>query len=266
MERMINLLKNIIYQNKNNFAKKDKGMKQLFKIFLAMFFMLTLSNAQTLKIGTSANFPPFEYIDTNSTITGFDIDLIDTLSKKIGFEYEIVNMSFDGLIPALKSGKIDMIAAGMSATEQRKKAVDFTDSYYLTKNVFIKNKANDKINSKDDLKGKSIGTQLGTVQEIAIRELKNVKVVTMKDPVTVILALKNTKLDVAVFDSSVAYGYIKENDDIVAFYTEADGSEGFSFAFNKDKNSDLITKINATLLEIKEDGTYDKILEKYNLK
>ena len=241
-------------------------MKKLFRFCLASMLAFGALNAENLKVGTNANFPPFEFIDTNSTITGFDIELIDALSKKVGFEYEIINMGFDGLIPALKSGKIDMIASGISATEQRKKAVDFTNSYYSTENVFIKRKDNDSIKTKDDIQGKSVGTQLGTVQEMAIREIKGVKPVTMKDPVTVILALKNGKLDSAIFDSSVAYGYIVENDDIEAFHTEPDGSEGFSFAFNKDKQPELIAKINSALDELKNDGTYDILLEKYNHK
>lgn len=243
-------------------------MKKFAKFLVAACVLVGANalNAEIIKVGTNANFPPFEYLDENNKITGFDIELVDALSKKIGFEYEIVNMGFDGLIPALKSGKIDMIASGMSATEARKKAADFTDSYFLTENVFMKRAEDKTINSKDDIKGKSVGTQLGTVQEIAIRELKDIKPVTMEDPITVILALKNGKIDVAVFDTSVAYGYIRQNPEIVEFHKEPDGSDGFSFAFNKGKKTELVAKINEALKELKEDGTFDKLLDKYSLK
>lgn len=241
-------------------------MKKFLKILLVVLACLNLANAKSLKVGTNASFPPFEFIDKNSQIVGFDMDLLDAISKKVGFEYEIVNMGFDGLIPALKSGKIDMVAAGMSATEQRRKAADFTKPYYSTENVFLKKADNDSIKSKEDIKGKIVSTQLGTVQEIAMRELKDIKVSTMKDPFNVIMALKNGKVDVAVFDSSVAYGYLKENPDLVAFHTEPDGSDGFSFAFNKGKQDELINKFNNAIEELKADGTYDKILEKYDLK
>lgn len=241
-------------------------MKKFLKILLIALACLNLANAKSLKVGTNASFPPFEFVDKNSQIVGFDMDLLDAVSKKVGFEYEIVNMGFDGLIPALKSGKIDMIAAGMSATEQRRKAADFTKPYYSTENVFLKKTDNDSIKSKDDIKGKIVSTQLGTVQEIAMRELKDIKVSTMKDPFNVIMALKNGKVDVVVFDSSVAYGYLKENPDLVPFHTEPDGSDGFSFAFNKGKQDELINKFNNAIEELKADGTYDKILVKYDLK
>ncbi len=241
-------------------------MKKFLKILLVVLACLNLVNAKSLKVGTNASFPPFEFVDKNSQIVGFDMDLLDAISKKVGFEYEIVNMGFDGLIPALKSGKIDMVAAGMSATEQRRKAADFTNPYYSTENVFLKKVDNDSIKSKEDIKGKIVSTQLGTVQEIAMRELKDIKVSTMKDPFNVIMALKNGKVDVAVFDSSVAYGYLKQNPDLVAFHTEDDGSDGFSFAFDKGKHSELLAKFNQAIDELKADGIYDKILEKYELK
>lgn len=243
-------------------------MKKFAKFLVAACVLVGANalSAEVIKVGTNANFPPFEYLDENNTITGFDIELVDVLSKKVGFDYELVNMGFDGLIPALKSGKIDMVASGMSATEARKKAADFTDSYFVTENVFIKRANDDSIKTKDDIKSKSVGTQLGTVQEIAIRELKGIKPVTMEDPITVILALKNGKIDAAVFDTSVAYGYIKENPELVEFHKEPDGSEGFSFAFNKGKKTELVFKINDALKELKEDGTFDKLLDKYNLK
>lgn len=243
-------------------------MKQIIKYFLGALVLVSFSalNAQTIKIGTNANYPPFEYVDENSKIIGFDIELIDAISKKVGFDYEIVNMGFDGLIPALKSGKIDVIAAGMSATETRKKAVDFSDSYYVTENLFIKQKDDLKINSKDDLKGKTVGVQLGTVQEQAARELKGIKVFSIEDVFAAIMALKSGKIDAVLVDSSVGYGYLRKNDDIVEFYKEADGSEGFSFAFDKGKKTELVNKFNSALKELKEDGTYDKLLDKYELK
>lgn len=243
-------------------------MKKFAKFLVAACVLVGANalNAEVIKVGTNANFPPFEFLDENNKIAGFDIELVEALSKKVGFEYEIVNMGFDGLIPALKSGKIDMIASGMSATDARRKAADFTDSYFITENVFMKRADNDSIKTKDDIKGKIIGTQLGTVQEIAIREMKGVKPVTMEDPITVIMALKNGKIDAAVFDTSVAYGYMKQNPELAEFHKEPDGSEGFSFAFNKDKKTELIAKINGALKELKEDGTFDKLLEKYDLK
>ncbi|PSM52069.1 amino acid ABC transporter, periplasmic arginine/lysine/histidine-binding protein [Campylobacter blaseri] len=243
-------------------------MKKIIKYCLVTLVFLGISSlsAETIKVGTNANYPPFEYIDENSHIAGFDIDLVDELSKKVGFKYEIVNMGFDGLIPALKSGKIDIIAAGMSATPARKKAVDFSDSYYVTENLFIKQKSNSDINSKDDLRDKSIGVQLGTVQEQAARKLNKVNVFAVEDIFAAIMALKNGKIDAVLVDSSVGYGYLRKNDDIVEFHKEPDGSEGFSLAFDKNKHTELISKINLVIEELRNDGTYDSLLDKYELK
>ncbi|TWO22668.1 basic amino acid ABC transporter substrate-binding protein [Campylobacter hyointestinalis] len=222
--------------------------------------------ADVLKVGTNAAYPPFEFIDEQNKIAGFDMDLIDALSKKVGFEYKIVNMSFDGLIPALKAGKIDAVAAAMSATPERIKAVSFTKPYYTTENLFIKQAKNGDLTSKQNLEGKKIAVQLGTVQEIAARTIKGVKVMANEDIFAAIMALKNGKVDAVLVDSSIGYGYLNKNKDLAEFLKEPDGSEGFSIAFDKDKHTDLISKINQAVEELKNDGTYDKLLEKYNLK
>ena len=80
------------------------------------------------------------------------------------------------------------------------------------------------------------------------------------------MGLKNEKIDAIIIDSSIGYGFLKKNPELEEFYKEIDGSEGFSLAFNKNKNSELIAKINAAIDEMKKDGSYDKILEKYDLK
>lgn len=238
-------------------------MRKLFALFLASFVWL---GAAELKIGTAANYPPFEFINDQNKITGFDIDLVQELSKRAGFEYKFVNMSFDGIIPALKAGKIDGVASAMSATDERRKSIDFTKSYYSTENIYLKKKSNNKITDKKSLKGKKIGAQLGTVQEIAAKDIDGAKVVPAEETVPLILGLKAGKMDAVILDSSIGYGYLKQNPDLVEFFKESDGSEGFSMAFDKGKHKELIEKINAALDEIKKDGTYDKLLEKYDLK
>lgn len=242
-------------------------MKSFFKFIVAAFVAAGFSHAaDVLRVGTNAAYPPFEFIDEQNKIAGFDMDLIDALSKKVGFEYKIVNMSFDGLIPALKAGKIDAVAAAMSATPDRIKAVSFTKPYYTTENLFIKQAKNGDLTSKQNLESKKIAVQLGTVQEIAARSIKGVKVMANEDIFAAIMALKNGKVDAVLVDSSIGYGYLNKNKDLAEFLKEPDGSEGFSIAFDKNKHTDLIAKINQAVEELKNDGTYDKLLEKYNLK
>lgn len=240
-------------------------MKFLTKFlgFMSLGFALVFAN--TLKVGTSPNYPPFEFIDNNNKISGFDIDLLDEISKRTGFKYELVSIGFDALIPALKSGKIDIAASAMSATPQRMKAIDFTKSYFFTENLYIKRANDASLKTKDDLKGKKLSAQLGTVQEMAANET-TAKVVAMEDVAASIMALKANKVDAVVVDSLVGYGYLKNNPDLVEFFKENDGSEGFSMAFDKNKHKELIEKFNKAIDEIKADDTFDKLLTKYELK
>ena len=94
-------------------------MKNIFKFILAIALTAASLNAKTIIVGSDAEYPPFEYIDENGKIDGFDIDLIGEISKIAGFEYKFIKVGFDALIPALKAGKIDAIAAAMSATPER---------------------------------------------------------------------------------------------------------------------------------------------------
>ncbi|EAL52859.1 basic amino acid ABC transporter substrate-binding protein [Campylobacter upsaliensis] len=223
------------------------------------------SNASlSLRVGTAPNYKPFDYKE-DAKLTGLDIDLVNEIAKREGIELTWVEMSFDGLIPALKTGKIDMIASAMSATEDRRKSVDFSDVYYTTKNLYIKKKDNEVLNSKEDLEGKIIGVQLGTLQEPAAKAIKDTKVQSNESLSVVIMELKEGKIDAVVADKDVSTGYLKENADLIGFFEEEDGSEGFSFAFDKDKQKEAIEKFNKGLKDLKADGTYDQILTKYEL-
>ena len=108
--------------------------------------------------------------------------------------------------------------------------------------------------------------QQGTIQELAANAINGAKVVPAEDTVPLIMGLKVGKFDAVILDSSIGYGFIKKNPEIEAFFKEVDGSEGFSIAFDKNKESELIAKINQILDEMKKDGSYDALLKKYELK
>lgn len=251
-------------------------MRKIFAFLVAFLslFVVACSDTSTtnndsnaslsLRVGTAPNYKPFDYKE-DAKLTGLDIDLVNEIAKREGIELTWVEMSFDGLIPALKTGKIDMIASAMSATEDRRKSVDFSDVYYTTKNLYIKKKDNEALNSKEDLEGKIIGVQLGTLQEPAAKAIKDTKVQSNESLSVVIMELKEGKIDAVVADKDVSTGYLKENADLIGFFEEEDDSEGFSFAFNKDKQKEAIEKFNKGLKDLKADGTYDQILTKYEL-
>lgn len=239
------------------------------KKFLASLSIVAVifnANAAELKFGLNAEYPPFEFIDQSNNIAGFDVEFITELGKRLDFEVRLVNMGFDALIPALSTGKINAIISAMSATSQRKKAVDFSNPYFLTQNLYIKQAKNNEIKSKDELKGKKGCVQIGTVQELASAKLIGVKTSVNETITTCIMALKSGKVDFVLVDKLVGMEYLKKNNDLVSFFEEPDGSEGMSIGFEKGKYTELIAKINDEIEKMKNDGTYDKLLQKYGLK
>jgi len=236
-------------------------------LFVNLFFIACSENTNSnlsLKVGISPNYKPFDYKE-DAKLTGFDVDLVEAIAQNENIDITWVEISFDGLIPALKSSKIDMIASAMSQTDERKQSVDFTNTYYVTKNLYIKHKNNNSLNSKKDLEGKKIGVQLGTVQEPIAKAIKNAKVQTNEDLNIAVLALKNEKIDALIADKDVVKGYLKENPELEAFFEEDDGSSGFSFAFDKNKQKPAIEKFNKGLEDLKKQGVYTQLLEKYGL-
>ncbi len=255
-------------------------MKKFLTAFLVAFTGLFLAACQntktennasneanttlTLKVGTAPNYKPFNY-KQDSKLTGFDTDLVEEIAQKNGIEIVWVETNFDGLIPALKAGKIDMIASAMSATDERRQSVDFTKPYYMSKNLYIKLKNNEALQTKTDLEGKKIGVQLGTLQENTAKTIKDAQIQSNKDLNIAVLALKNNKIDAIVADEDTAKGFLAENPDLVSFYQETDGGEGFSFAFDKDKQKEVIEIFNEGIDEAKASGFYDNLIKKYEL-
>lgn len=223
-------------------------------------------NKKVLIIGTNANYKPFSYIGMSFEPIGFEIDLIDEIAKKIGFEYKIKDMNFDKIIPSLRDESIDMGLSSISITDERKGLVDFSVPYFQTKTVYLKKASNGKIKDKESLIGKKISAKKGTVFEKIASSIEGAKVETFNTPDVGVMNLKLNKVDVVILDLVVANDYISKNKDLVKFFEEGDGTEGFGIAFAKGKNETLMTKINETLEELKSDGTYDNLLTKYHLK
>lgn len=223
-------------------------------------------NKKVLTIGTNANYKPFSYIGMSFEPIGFEIDLIDEIAKKIGFEYKIKDMNFDKIIPSLQDESIDMGLSSISITDERKGLVDFSVPYFQTKTVYLKKASNGKIKDKESLSGKIVSAQKETVFEKIASSIQGAKVETFKTPDVGIINLKQNKVDVVILDLIVANDYLSKNKDLVKFFEEGDGTEGFGIAFTKGKNETLMTKINETLEELKSDGTYDNLLTKYHLK
>lgn len=232
------------------------------KIFLVLVFALFAYANQVVKVGISANYAPFDMM-VDGKLAGFDVDLVNELANLSDLKVEFVNMSFDGLIPSLMAGKIDMIASGMSISERRKQNCDFSEPYFFGKTMYLKRKG-DLISKKEELNGKKVGVKLGTIQESTARAL-GANVVLHEDSAVVVMSLVNKHIDAVIFDSFVAKKFMAKNQEIESFYEENDGALGFAFAFAKGKNEDIKNKINKALKDVKSSGKYDELIKKYGL-
>ena len=237
-------------------------MKFLLDILVVALVFGCQKNEKGSKVyvGTNVEFAPFEYRE-GKNIVGFDIDLIKEIARISGFEIEFVDMQFDGLLPALESGKIDLIISGMTATEDRKKFVDFSSPYYSTKQAILVYQDEQKIQSFDDLVGRKVGVVLGFTGDILVSKIPNIQSQKFNAASEVILALKSKKIEAVVMDYETAKNYAKQNSELKLVQTDF-ASEEYAIAMRKG-NEELLGKINQAIKQIKENGFYDGLIAKY---
>lgn len=215
-------------------------------------------------VGTSADYPPFEFhkmINGKDEIVGFDIEIAKYIAEQLGVELEIKDMDFDKLLGGLSTGMLDIVIAGMNANDERRKEANFTDVYYKsTHSVLIHKEDADKIKTMEDLKGKSIGVQIGTVQEkMAKTSIENAKVLSLTTNPEIVMNLKTRKIDCAIMEDLVAKAFANENDDlmVVEGISIDPGGEGVAIAVKKG-NDELTEKLNEILADAKSKGLLEK--------
>ena len=237
-------------------------MKKLNIFLLAFLFILNSALAEKIKVGTSPDYPPFEFMKDNE-ITGFEVELTNELAKRVGVEIEWLSMPFSGIIAALKSGKIEAAATGMVMTPERHKILDFSTSFYSADNAYLKQKDREDIKEISDLAGKKVGFQMGTTREIAVKNIKDAIGVGMEETMTMVMSTSTGKLDAFVIEKIVGKKYAKEHPNLVVFATEKDWTEGIAMAFVK--GSKYMPKFDAALKEFMQTDEYKKLKEKYEL-
>lgn len=218
-----------------------------------------------LKVGTNASYRPFSYINMNFEVVGFEMDLMNALSKKANFEYEIVEMNFDKIIPSIENGDIDMAVSAIDMTKDRKEKYDFSNPYYKANIIYIKRSNDNSIKTKENLAGKKVGVKKGTELEELANGIDGAIVTPFTAIHTGVVNLKNKSLDAVIIDSIASREFLQKNSLLSEFLDEPAPGDGFGLMFAKGKHTDLIKKINAALDEIKADGTYEELLKKYDL-
>jgi len=212
-----------------------------------------------LVMGTNAEFPPYEYYE-GQEIVGIDAEMAAAVAEKLGMELQIEDMAFDSLIAALSSGKVDMVAAGMTVTEERLASVNFTDTYATGVQVIIVAE-DSEIAGEADLNGKTVGVQLGTTGDIFADDIEGATVERYNKGMEAVQALSQGKIDAVIIDNEPAKVFVSEVEGL-KILEEAFVTEDYAVAIAKD-NEELLEKVNAALAELKEDGTLQSIVDKY---
>ncbi|MTI15774.1 transporter substrate-binding domain-containing protein [Rhodobacteraceae bacterium RKSG542] len=227
--------------------------------------------AEKLRLGTEGAYPPFNYVEASGKVTGFDVEIGLELCKRIGVECEIVTQDWDGIIPGLVAGKYDFIIASMFITEERKKKVDFSDPYYLAAMTHVVPKGSDITSfTNASLSGKAIGVQSGTTQADYAEAMypdADVRLYPSQDEVN--LDMANGRLDLQVGDMLPMLDWTTKTNDgsccALAGEPITDPEfvgDGVGIALRQE-DDELREKLNAALKEIRADGTYQAINDKY---
>ncbi len=215
-----------------------------------------------LVLGTSADYPPFEFhamIDGKDEIAGLDIEIAKYIADELGVDLEIKDMDFDKLLGDMAIGRLDIVIAGMNPDPKRN--ATFSDIYYEA-NLSVLVPKDSQIATIEDLDGKSIGVQMGTVQEeIAQESINDADVRSLSKNPEIIMNLKTNKIDCAIMETPVAESFAKVNDDIMLVKDLViDNESGGVAVAVKEGNNELIEKINEILAEIKEQGLIEEWL------
>lgn len=263
----ITLLKYVSHYN--NRAKGGRKLKKtafvlLLLILMVSFTATSLAAKPVLKVGTEATFVPFETVDekTNKVI-GFDVDLMHAIGEIIGYEIEFINMSWDGLIASLQNRNIDVIAAGMTITDERAQVVNFSDPYFESVLTIVVRNDNNTVTSLDDLINKTVAVQINTTGDFEAEEIPGVRMARYN---TAPEALQNVIINAAhaaVIDLPVAETYLDKNPNAPLKHLGAHSSGDFFGLALRKQDTDLLAKVNAALAQIRADGTYDKIMDKW---
>lgn len=262
-------------------------MKTITKILclaLAVCMVLTCAacgeSEKILNVATNAEFEPFESIDQESgELVGFDIELMEAIGEKLGYTIKFDNMEFDGVVAAVTQGSCDAAISGLTINAKRSKSVDFCDAYYSGAAQILIVAADDthytgktKEELDEQLKNQKIGVCSGFTgqfyaqgdEEWGFKKIEGADVKIYENISLAIKDLENKTINAIIMDDTVAKEAVAQNPDSAKVVDIALTVEQYGIAVGKG-NTELVEEINKAFAELKEDGTYDKLLEKYDL-
>ena len=208
-------------------------------VYFSSAVAVKAAEQQTIVIGTNAEYSPFEYLDDNGNITGFDYDLLEAIAKEENVKLVWKDMPFDSLMGSMEAGDVQVIAAGIGPTEDRKKSVDFSDVYYT--------------GTQSDMIASGETTDYGEVKDAKVKRFKNAS--------SAVMELKNGGADAVLIDNIMAEIYCKQNSDL-QYESVPSTAEDTVFCIEKG-NTELVQIINDGLAKVKKSGEYDDLYQKY---
>lgn len=218
-----------------------------------------------LVLMTNATFPPYEYLGDDNAVVGTDIEIAQMIADEIGVELEVVDMDFDGLVPALKGGKGDLVAAGMTVTPERAEEVDFSIPYADATQVIIVDKEDPKVSGPDDLDGKVIGVQLGTTGDMYVQweidDGANIELAQYKSNMEAAMDLVNGRLDAIVLDELPAKS-IADANPTLSIIDEPFTTEQYAMAVQKG-NEELLAIVDGVMQKLMDEDQVAALNEKY---
>ncbi len=205
-------------------------------------------------VATDATWPPFEIVnESTKEVEGFDIDLLKAVAEKAGIQIEFVNIPFDSVLTGLSQCQYDMAISSITITDERKKTMAFSDPYFEAGQIIAVAADNGDIKSKDDLKGKKIGAQLGTTGEIEANAIEGVEYKAYDSIDLAFLDVIAGQLDAVISDNPVALGYVGQYPDKIKTVGDVFTDENYGIAVCN-KKTDLVEKINSGLAAVKGEG------------
>jgi ABC-type amino acid transport substrate-binding protein len=236
---------------------------------IVTFFLFSCdskSKGNEIYVGISPDNPPYEFI-SNGTIEGFDIDLLNEISKEINIKFILQDIQFDGLIPALKSNRINIIASGLSKTEERAKSIDFSDSYIETEVAILYNNSI-ALNSASDLNNVTIGVQDSTTWHEIAKQLKNnnntIEIKSLHNNLLLIEELKINNVSAVILEKNQAYKFVEKYGDIFKYIVLNEYKSSLAYGYNKDFK--YKQQINDAINKLQSSGVISTLEQKWNLK
>ena len=250
-----------------------KSLKKVFALMIALVLLLgavsasaegaleKITAAGKIVMGTEATYPPYEFLDDDANFAGCDIWLAKQIAEALGVELEIQDMDFDGIIPAVQSGLVDIGIAAFTRTDERAEVIDFSDLYETSEQLLIVKAGNaDLYATKESMKGLTVGAQQGTIQSQLIEKaLPDSTLFELKTYPELALETINGNIVGFVVDSAVGLAMIASSEgalEVSSFaFTAEEASFGKAVVIAKG-NEDLVAAINEVIAKVTEDGSY----------